>query len=81
MDKSSEQTNSINLIYKQNNDLIINETALKRIKSIKENIAVCSIIGSYRSGKSTLLNHLNELICSHNNFKFDHLKSIYVLKF
>ena len=76
-ESSINLTNS-NLIYKQNNNLVLNEIALNQIKSIKENIAVCSIIGSYRSGKSTLLNHLNELICSHNNIKYDSLKSFQV---
>ena len=63
--------NKSSLIYKENNKLVLNQTALNKIKSINDDIAVCSIIGSYRSGKSTLLTHLNQLFHEKNGLKFD----------
>ena len=64
------QSKSINLISKKSdNTLVLNMAALKTIQNLKGEIAVCVCVGSYRSGKSFLLN----LIASHftNKNKFD----------
>lgn len=49
---------SIPLIENKNDSLEINQSALDHIRSIKGDIAVCVIVGPYRSGKSFLLSRL-----------------------
>ena len=50
---------SINLIsQKSDNNLVLNTAALKTIQNLEGEIAVCVCVGSYRSGKSFLLNRI-----------------------
>lgn len=61
----------LELIKKEDNgnNLIINSKALDSIREIKGPIAVCLIIGQYRSGKSYLM---SRLFGSNNSFQVGH---------
>jgi len=48
----------IQLVYKENGDLKINQSAIDVLKKIDKYIAVCVCVGPYRQGKSFLLNKL-----------------------
>lgn len=54
--------------------LILNKKAVEAIKEIQGNLAVCTLIGTYRSGKSTLLNHLIRLFVKRCGIKYNEYK-------
>ena len=58
------------LIFKENGQFQINQRSLEMIKQIKNNLAICVIVGPYRQGKSFLLNKL--LGESVNEFRVAH---------
>jgi predicted AAA+ superfamily ATPase len=49
---------ALHLIYVENEKFKVNEKVIKYISQIKEQVAIVSIAGIYRSGKSFLLNQL-----------------------
>jgi hypothetical protein len=60
---------AVQLIYKRDSKLIINQEALKELKEIKLNLAVCVCVGPYRQGKSFLL---SKIFDTPNSFKVGH---------
>ena len=57
---SLNETKPIQLVFKENGDLKINQSALDQLMKIDKPIAVCVCVGPYRQGKSFLLNTIVE---------------------
>jgi hypothetical protein len=55
-------------------NLILNNKAIEAIKEIQGNLAVLTLVGTYRSGKSTLLNHLIRLFVKRCGIKYNEYK-------
>ena len=58
MSSSKVSSSSLQLVYKENGDLKIDQDALDTLMKIDQSIAVCVCVGPYRQGKSFLLNKI-----------------------
>ena len=62
---------AIQLISQDNeHNLKLNESALNLIQRLSGDMAVCSVVGPYRAGKSFLCSHLHQKLTNSTDFPF-----------